>query len=98
MPDKLDEILPGLYLGPWDHAYEPELLSQHGITHILSAMKMPRDFAPAPPIKWLSIRILDSPTFDILTLLPQCVDWLIKARETGGNVYVHCQAGISEWL
>ncbi|KAH7061885.1 dual specificity protein phosphatase 12 [Auriculariales sp. MPI-PUGE-AT-0066] len=99
MTSSMDEILPGLFLGPWEYALDAEDLTRAGITHVLSVMRMPKSL-PVPVAvvaarNTLMLPILDSPTFDILQHLPRCVDFVRQALDGGGRIYVHCQAGIS---
>ncbi|KAH7054676.1 phosphatases II [Auriculariales sp. MPI-PUGE-AT-0066] len=94
----MDEILPGLFLGPWEYALEAEDLTRAGITHVLSVGRMPKSLAIPDFIvakNRLMLPILDAPMFDILQHLPRCVEFVRQALEGSGRVYVHCQAGIS---
>ncbi|KZW02037.1 dual specificity protein phosphatase 12 [Exidia glandulosa HHB12029] len=90
----MDEIIPGLFLGPWETAFEVEELDRMGVTHVLSAMRVPMLKLPER-FKNLQLHILDSPKFDILSYFPQCIAFIDEGMKSGGKVLVHCQAGIS---
>lgn len=90
---RMNEILPGLYVGNLKDSRDARLLDMHGITHILSiydeAKKLFRDK------KYLIISAADNPRQDIVQFVPQCNDFIHAARIRGGHVLVHCFAGVS---
>ncbi|EJD55453.1 dual specificity protein phosphatase 12 [Auricularia subglabra TFB-10046 SS5] len=90
----MDEIQPGLFLGPWEAAFEDDDLRRAGVTHILSVMRLGRLAAPAG-IEQREIPALDSPKFDLLSHFPDGIRFIRRALEADGKVLVHCQAGIS---
>nr|CAG8447705.1 10539_t:CDS:2 [Entrophospora candida] len=47
------------------------------------------------PPKYLKIDILDDPKSNISKYFNQCIEFIEKAKESNGRVYVHCYAGIS---
>ncbi|KAL8564593.1 hypothetical protein ACOMHN_032149 [Nucella lapillus] len=89
----MSKILPGLYVGNFRDAKDPKQLSENNITHILSihdnAKKLLED------IEYLIIIASDSPSENLVRFFPECIDFIHKARLSGGGVLVHCLAGVS---
>ena len=46
-------------------------------------------------IKQYTIKVADVPSTDLLRELPNAVDFIAQAVDSGSNVLVHCMAGIS---
>lgn len=96
---KLDEIIPGLFLGSFFEARNKPLLQSYGVTHILNAAEgldncHPSDFT------YRHIPLQDMDEQPILPYLQDnnsyCLPSFIDAAITqGGKVFVHCAAGIS---
>jgi len=103
MRRQMQEILPGLYLGPYAAAMKNQLdnLKAHGITHIVCV----RQDCEAPFIKenlpghfiYLTTNMKDSPTENIIPFFPQFADYIdsIINDNVGGKVLVHGNGGIS---
>ena len=94
----MNEIVPGLYLGSWEAAYESADLRKAGITHILTAMGLgliKLDAKRLEGFKTLQLPIHDVATFNIIRYLPQSVEFVDYALSGGGKVLVHCYAGVS---
>ncbi|KAH7104072.1 protein-tyrosine phosphatase-like protein [Auriculariales sp. MPI-PUGE-AT-0066] len=96
--DNMNEIIPGLYLGALEAAYEVEDLRKAGVTHVLTAMTFGiirlepgrlKDFTT------LQIEINDLATFNIARYLPESIEFIDGALSDGGKVLVHCFAGVS---
>jgi len=94
-PDlQMAEIMPWLILGSQDAAHEIALLKKHSITHILNvATGIPNFFDKTFTYK--KIYILDLPDVDIQKHFDECAIFIRKARDSGGRVFVHCNAGVS---
>ena len=90
-----DHILDNIFLGPEVSAISLEYLRSNNIDRVLAAalyVEMPfKD--PVHQIEYLYLKIDDSPTEDIFSLLPQVVEFMEKRPHT--NVLVHCVSGIS---
>lgn len=89
----MDEILPGLFLGSTEAAYDFQTLKSHSITHILvCAMeckaKFPGEF------QYLELKLGDAIGADLLSDLPRALAFVRVGME-GGRVLVHCFAGVS---
>ncbi|EJD42233.1 phosphatases II [Auricularia subglabra TFB-10046 SS5] len=96
----MNEIVPGLFLGSWKAAHDVDALRRAGITHVLTAMalgfiKLENLASAEPAFTLLQLPILDSIHFDLIPLLPQCVQFIQDALDSGGKVLVHCFAGVS---
>ncbi|KAJ1929843.1 tyrosine protein phosphatase yvh1 [Tieghemiomyces parasiticus] len=87
-------IHPHLYLGNYDAASDRRFLEHARITHILS---MGTDLHPRFPgqFKYLQIDIYDMKSEDIMQHFPETYAFIRNAIMSGGNVLVHCHAGIS---
>lgn len=92
-PDlSVSKVLPWLYLGAQDVAYDHPLLKQYSITHILSIG------VPSPPhndIQNTFVEAYDTDDFSIEDIFEKCFEVINKVRNAGGTIYVHCNAGIS---
>ena len=88
----MDEVVPGLWLGAAYDTQNKEILESLGITHILSLGTPARSIPDGSINK--CCEILDNVKADILSLLPECIDFIKEGLE-GGKVIVHCSAGVS---
>ncbi|KAJ1994867.1 tyrosine protein phosphatase yvh1 [Dimargaris cristalligena] len=87
-------ILPHLYLGNYDAASDMRFLRQANITHILCvgsylSPRFPQQF------QYYCIDIDDDPSENIQQYFPKTHPFIWNAIRGGGNVLVHCMAGIS---
>jgi len=91
-----------LYLGNIIDATSQDKLTKHAITHILpvgssnhplynSAVKKMKDVIYYPKY----INITDFQTENILEHLPDAVRFIDESIANGGNILVHCAAGVS---
>lgn len=89
----MNKIVPGLYIGNFRDSKDPEQLQENNITHILAihdnARKMHQDK------EYLCIRASDSPGQNLIQFFSTCNDFIHSARLSGGNVLIHCLAGVS---
>ncbi|CAG8591254.1 1243_t:CDS:2 [Ambispora gerdemannii] len=87
-------ILPFLYLGNLNHACNAGMLKALGITHVLSvgedAKLNQRDFK----VLFLD-NLYDDGIDSLWKHLDNCVNFIENARETNGNVLIHCRVGVS---
>jgi len=90
----MSRVLPGLFVGSWKDAKDPEQIKENGITHILfieeSAIK-----GNMPDVEYLCIHAADLKDQNLSQYFPRCNDFIHAARLSGGNVLVHCVAGVS---
>jgi protein-tyrosine phosphatase len=86
------EILPNLFLGDRDDAYDREQLRRRGITHIVNCSKeLSCKFDGEFVYLWLRMEDPD-PTF--ASRIPQFVAFIDEGRAIG-KVLVHCTGGVS---
>ncbi|XP_077298073.1 MAP kinase-specific phosphatase [Arctopsyche grandis] len=90
-PDKVpSEVIRGLYIGSQD-CVEYDVISSNKISHILSIGIFPG----IPEVHRLCIPCLDLPETDIAIVLNRTNAYIRDKLENGGNVLVHCNAGVS---
>ncbi|XP_005934635.1 serine/threonine/tyrosine-interacting protein [Haplochromis burtoni] len=97
----MQEILPGLFLGPYSSAMKSKLpiLERHGITHIVCVRQdIEANFIkPNFPhmFRYLVLDIADSPVENIIRFFPMTKEFIDGCLATEGKVLVHGNAGIS---
>jgi protein-tyrosine phosphatase len=90
----IDQVIEGLYLGDFTAAASIQTLQTNQITHILIvAAGLPQHF----PDQFLykQIPVYDMPTCSIIDYFPECNEFIDRAIEGGGRVFVHCAIGAS---
>ncbi|KAM8876391.1 serine/threonine/tyrosine-interacting protein isoform 1-T1 [Synchiropus picturatus] len=101
MRREMQEILPGLYLGPYSAAMKSKLpiLERQGITHIVCVRQdIEANFIkPNFPhlFRYLVLDIADNPVENIIRFFPSTKEFIDSCLDTGGKVLVHGNAGIS---
>jgi dual specificity phosphatase 12 len=93
---KLSNVAPGVYLGDIYQAQNLDLLNSCGITHILPVGSnlypyFPSIFTYFPR----QIDVLDKDNEDLLSHFDECFEFVESCLKTGGNVFIHCVAGVS---
>lgn len=103
----MHKITDGLYLGNIESAKNIELLRAHNINHIVncaaaeSYSRTGKEFYEQNnyPVGFLGIEADDIEDYDMVSHAPQVISFIDKAFEAnklnGGNVLVHCQAGMN---
>ncbi|CAG8565727.1 3629_t:CDS:2 [Ambispora gerdemannii] len=99
MRRQMQEILPGLFLGPYSCSKDLELLKQKIITHIVfirdpSEKQILRPRFPEH-FKYFEIEVSDHPNERLIPHFPQAKAFIDDALLQGGKVFVHCNGGIS---
>jgi len=101
MRRSMQEVVPGLYLGPYSSASRSKLVSlqERGITHIVCVRQdieahfirpnFPDDF------KYLVLDIADTATENIIQHFQRVKAFIDEGLNSGGQVLVHGNAGIS---
>lgn len=93
MGNGMNKIVDGVYVGNFRDAKDEEQMEANKITHILSIHD------DAKPLlsnkKYLCIAASDTPGQDLSEYFPKCIYFIHKARMKGGNVLIHCLAGVS---
>jgi len=94
-PDLLvANVTDGVFLSSQDVAQDLDLLKKNNITHIVNVATgimncFPNDFT------YLAINAMDCPSQNLRKHFPQALKFMRNAVQNGGNVLVHCNAGIS---
>ncbi|XP_028435190.1 serine/threonine/tyrosine-interacting protein isoform X2 [Perca flavescens] len=97
----MQEILPGLFLGPYSAAMKSKLpsLERQGITHVVCVRQdIEANFIkPNFPhtFRYLVLDIADNPVENIIRFFPSTKEFIDGCLATGGKVLVHGNAGIS---
>jgi atypical dual specificity phosphatase len=87
-------VAPGLHIGSQDAATNVQSLQEKGVTHILNvAFYITNPFDSQFICE--TIEVADEPGANITALFPRCFEFIDSARQAGGGVLVHCNAGIS---
>ncbi|KOC67819.1 Serine/threonine/tyrosine-interacting protein [Habropoda laboriosa] len=101
MRRQMQEVVPGLYLGPYSAASRSKLqsLSEHGITHIVCVRQDIEANLIKPnfpdKFKYLVLNIADTATENIIQHFQKVKAFIDEGLNSGGQVLVHGNAGIS---
>uniref|UniRef100_A0A0F7Z5D0 Serine/threonine/tyrosine-interacting protein-like n=1 Tax=Crotalus adamanteus TaxID=8729 RepID=A0A0F7Z5D0_CROAD len=101
MRREMQEILPGLFLGPYSSAMKSKLpiLQKHGITHVICIRQNIEANFIKPNFqhlfRYLVLDIADNPIENIIRFFPMTKEFIDGSLQTGGKVLVHGNAGIS---
>lgn len=101
MRREMQEILPGLFLGPYSSAMKSKLpvLQKHGITHIICIRQNIEANFIKPNFqqlfRYLVLDIADNPVENIIRFFPMTKEFIDGSLQMGGKVLVHGNAGIS---
>lgn len=98
MRREMQEILPGVFLGPYGSAKDKAALQNNGITHVLTVRStLERRLDPKFPqeFKYHIVEVPEAPTEDLILFFPQCNNCIHQAISEGGKILVHCNAGLS---
>uniref|UniRef100_A0A8C4ZPF4 Serine/threonine/tyrosine-interacting protein n=1 Tax=Gadus morhua TaxID=8049 RepID=A0A8C4ZPF4_GADMO len=97
----LQEILPGLFLGPYSAAMKSKLpnLESQGVTHVVCVRQdIEANFIKPNfqhTFRYLVLDIADNPVENIIRFFPMTKEFIDSSIDTGGKVLVHGNAGIS---
>ncbi|KAK6185146.1 hypothetical protein SNE40_007441 [Patella caerulea] len=93
MGNGMNKIIKGVYIGNFRDSKDQKQLTENNITHILSIHD---NATPILPDKeYLCLIASDHPAQDLTQFISQSNDFIHKARLSGGNVIIHCLAGVS---
>ncbi|XP_043280932.1 dual specificity protein phosphatase 15-like isoform X2 [Venturia canescens] len=93
MGNGMNKVLPGLYVGNYRDSKDPVQLERFEITHILAIHDAARQLHPDK--HYLCILAADTPDQNLSQYFSLCNDFIHAARLRGGNVLIHCLAGMS---
>lgn len=97
-------ILPYMYLGNLNHANNPHLLKELGITQILSVgeplnwtngpNRLSEKYWPKENLLFID-NVQDNGVDPLTNEFPRCLAFIAKGRASGGATLVHCRVGVS---
>ncbi|XP_045464758.1 dual specificity protein phosphatase 22 isoform X1 [Harmonia axyridis] len=87
------KVLPGLYVGNYRDSKDANQLNKNKITHILAIHDTARRIHSDK--HYLCVMASDSPDQNLAQYFSLCNDFIHAARLRGGNVLIHCLAGMS---
>ncbi|KAL8583338.1 hypothetical protein ACOMHN_057624 [Nucella lapillus] len=98
-----DLVFEGIYLSEASVARKPDVLKSLGVTHVVNASQGTKfnqtdtnaDFYQDAGIQFHGIPAFDVFTFKFLPYLKPAAEFIHKAHQAKGVVYVHCQQGVS---
>lgn len=87
-----NEVVPGVYLGSIEAAYNKHRLRELGVTHIVSLVEA----APPYPLRfnYLLIEVPDIESTDLLSRFDESCRYIDSSLKNGACL-IHCQAGMS---
>lgn len=91
----MHEIDTNLYLGSLMAANNFGILSNAGISTLVSALSKDTPLTKHPSIKYYSISIDDTPSSNIAQHVPEAIRFIDSELKQGKKVLIHCAAGIS---
>ncbi|KAG2009960.1 serine/threonine/tyrosine-interacting protein, variant 2 [Coprinopsis cinerea AmutBmut pab1-1] len=99
MRRECQEILPGLYLGPFVASKSLETLQSLGITHIVCIRDAKEAFSVKPrfpgQFHYMTLDVEDNEEQNLIRVFPGAKKFIDEAISAGGRVLVHCNGGIS---
>lgn len=94
--DPISQITDEIYLGQGRTTQFPEILSKIGITHIISAGHTPHNAIDKSNLVKLELTNLpDRRDANIVQHFPIVFDFIRKALDQNGKIYIHCAMGCS---
>ncbi|XP_066538081.1 dual specificity protein phosphatase 19b [Hoplias malabaricus] len=87
-------ITPSLLLSSQDAANDIETLRRFKVTHVLNVAYGVENAFPEQ-FTYKTVTMLDLPETQLSSYFPQCFEFIDEAREQGGVVLIHCNAGVS---
>ncbi|XP_073998013.1 dual specificity protein phosphatase 22 isoform X2 [Rhodnius prolixus] len=93
MGNGMNKVLPGLYVGNFRDSKDASQLDRFSITHIVAIHDAARKLHPDK--HYLCVMASDTPDQNLTQYFPICNDFIHAARLRGGNVLIHCLAGMS---
>lgn len=89
----MNSVIPHLYISSYKEAMNNSLLKSNNITHIINLSQVDIQFPSY--ITYLYIDIDDYSNVPIYKFFDETNQFIMNAIASGGNVLVHCYAGIS---
>jgi len=99
MRRECQEILPGLFLGPFVASKSLETLSSLKVSHIVCIRDAKEAFSVRPRFpenfSYMVLDVEDNEEQNLIRLFPAAKQFIDQAIGNGGRVLVHCNGGIS---
>lgn len=89
------QVTPFLYLGNMKDASDVTMLARLGIDHVLNVTAVSPTYTMEKSITYKQLQAADNGYQNLKQYFDEAFDFIDKARDTGGSVLVHCQAGVS---
>ncbi|XP_049858767.1 dual specificity protein phosphatase 12-like [Schistocerca gregaria] len=93
MGNGMNKVLPGLYVGNYRDSKDAAQLERFQITHIVAIHDAARKLHSDK--HYLCVMASDTPDQNLTQYFSLCNDFIHAARLRGGNVLIHCLAGMS---
>ena len=98
--NRMDEIIPGVFVGGIQASTDYDLLHDNAISYILNVSNFPLDTEvmnkyESLNIQFAQVKMEDSPYFDLRKNILAAVSTVRSAVNDNGRILVHCMAGIS---
>ena len=90
-----NKIGDNLFLGGLLGASNPTLISRHRITSIVSLLSPNAVVNKHRHLAYLELCIDDLPNQNIMRVVPEALAFIKSEIQRGGNVLIHCAAGVS---
>ncbi|CAH8673702.1 unnamed protein product [Schistosoma bovis] len=91
----MDEIIPGLWLGPMPFAENISVLKRNGIMSILTLDILPLDCNVFKGFNMKFLYLRDEPSQDLLEILEDALSFIDESIKNNSNILVHCAMGVS---
>ena len=95
LPERMNEIIPGLYVGNAHSARNLGLLKAHEIGHIINCASEDCPNVHEGELHYLSLALRDEPDSKITPLIADATATIKRALDAGQKVLVHCEMGRS---
>ncbi|WWC89341.1 uncharacterized protein L201_004262 [Kwoniella dendrophila CBS 6074] len=99
MRREAQQIIPGLYLGPFQSSTNLTRMKTMGITHVLCIRDRKESSLIYPrfptEFRYMTLDISDNTDQNLIMIFPKCRDFIEEALSMGGIVLAHCNGGIA---
>ncbi|WWC61821.1 uncharacterized protein I303_104406 [Kwoniella dejecticola CBS 10117] len=99
MRREAQQIIPGLYLGPFQSSTNLNKMKMMGITHVLCIRDRKESSLIYPrfptEFRYMTLDISDNSDQNLISIFPKCVDFIEESMNMNGVVLAHCNGGIA---
>lgn len=92
--EEYNEVYTDIFVGNISTAYNKAKLKELGVTHVVTAISGMRQIYP-DEFDYHLVDVLDIKKENLLPVFEKVCQFMDKALEDGGKVYVHCMCGVS---